>query len=76
MLEKDAFDFLTGLYNRKGLYEKYNELPADVARHLMFLDLDNFKAVNDVYGHHAGDELLVNTGKLLKTCARRQEKTT
>ena len=69
MLEKDAFDFLTGLYNRKGLYEKYNELPSDVARHLMFLDLDNFKAVNDVYGHHAGDKLLVNTGKLLKECA-------
>ncbi len=69
MLEKDAFDFLTGLYNRKGLYEKYDELASDVARHMMFLDLDNFKAVNDVYGHHAGDELLINTGKLLKDCA-------
>ena len=68
MLEKDAFDFLTGLYNRKGLHEKYNELAPEALRHLMFLDLDNFKAVNDVYGHHAGDELLINTGKLLKKC--------
>lgn len=68
MLEKDSFDFLTGLYNRKGLIEKYKKLSSDVFRHFMFIDLDNFKSVNDVYGHKVGDELLINTGKMLKDC--------
>ena len=57
-MENSIYDYLTGLYNRKGLYEKYAELSGKDNVHFMFLDLDNFKTVNDVYGHKSGDELL------------------
>lgn len=67
-MENSIYDYLTGLYNRKGLYEKYEEMLGEDNIHFMFLDLDNFKTVNDVYGHKAGDELLVATGKLLQEC--------
>ena len=68
MMKKDSYDFLTGVYNRKGLHEKYEEMAASAACHLMFLDLDNFKFINDVYGHEAGDELLKDTAKMLQDC--------
>lgn len=68
MMENSVYDYLTGLYNRKGLYEKYDEMSGQDNIHFMFLDLDNFKTVNDVYGHKSGDELLISTGRLLKKC--------
>ncbi|MCM1264494.1 MAG: EAL domain-containing protein [Butyrivibrio sp.] len=67
-MENSIYDYLTGLYNRKGLYEKFEELSGKDNIQFMFLDLDNFKAVNDVYGHKAGDNLLVATGNLLQKC--------
>lgn len=67
-MENSIYDYLTGLYNRKGLYEKYDEMSGKDNIHFMFLDLDNFKTVNDVYGHKSGDELLVATGRLLQEC--------
>lgn len=67
-MENSIYDYLTGLYNRKGLYEKYDEMSGKDNIHFMFLDLDNFKTVNDVYGHKAGDELLIATGELLQEC--------
>ncbi len=56
-------DPLTGLWNRRRFDE---ELDRETARHqrydepcaLLIIDLDEFKGVNDTYGHHAGDELL------------------
>ncbi|MCM1181910.1 MAG: EAL domain-containing protein [Roseburia sp.] len=68
MAESSIYDYLTGLYNRKGLYEKYDELSGRDTVHCMFLDLDNFKTVNDVYGHKAGDRLLSATGGILRDC--------
>ncbi len=68
MMENSVYDYLTGLYNRKGLYEKYDEMSGEDNIHFMFFDLDNFKTVNDVYGHKSGDELLISTGRLLKKC--------
>jgi diguanylate cyclase len=49
-------DPLTGLWNRTGLMEAARG--RDTAFALLFLDLDGFKAVNDTYGHAAGDRLL------------------
>lgn len=68
MMENSVYDYLTGLYNRKGLYEKYDEMSGADSIHFMFLDLDNFKTVNDVYGHKSGDELLISTSGLLQEC--------
>jgi diguanylate cyclase (GGDEF)-like protein len=51
-------DTLTGLQNRRALREKGLHQPADAAMAILFLDLDGFKEVNDLFGHQAGDVLL------------------
>jgi diguanylate cyclase (GGDEF)-like protein/PAS domain S-box-containing protein len=71
-------DGLTGLYNRSFFQ---NELERAVARTqrdgqpytLLYIDLDNFKYVNDTLGHGAGDRLLVEIATLLKKRARRSD---
>lgn len=57
------FDNVTGLYNRHYFMERLEQAVANSLRYgqvccLMFIDLDNFKTVNDTYGHHVGDDLL------------------
>ena len=56
-------DNLTGLYNRRRFMEELNVELANIAVHehssaLFFIDLDQFKYVNDTCGHHAGDRLI------------------
>jgi diguanylate cyclase (GGDEF)-like protein len=60
-------DYLTGLANRRGLYDYYLSLPRESILHAMFIDVDNFKRVNDIYGHSMGDRLLVNIARLIAT---------
>jgi diguanylate cyclase (GGDEF)-like protein len=61
-------DSLTGLYNQQGLAHKCSEILRDknVQNALVFMDLDNFKMVNDMYGHGMGDKILYEVGKVLK----------
>lgn len=59
-------DYLTKLSNRQGLFEFYNIFPKDSQMHFMFVDIDNFKRVNDVYGHNMGDKLLIEVARLLE----------
>ena len=58
-------DKLTGVYNKTFLEENLKELFTDRTSLITF-KLDNFKAVNDSFGHEAGDAVLVFIGKLLK----------
>ncbi|MGQ0558672.1 MAG: EAL domain-containing protein, partial [Sphingosinicella sp.] len=71
-------DPLTGLINRRGFEDRLNELLAsarDAARThaLCYLDLDQFKVVNDTCGHVAGDELLRQLTPLLRPCVRERD---
>ncbi|NCC67347.1 MAG: diguanylate cyclase, partial [Clostridia bacterium] len=64
-----SIDSLTGVFNRETVYNKVSALlseamPEDVSA-LFMIDLDNFKQVNDLLGHQAGDELLKNASAAL-----------
>lgn len=60
------YDYLTGLANRRGLYDYYASLDKDCIVHAMFIDIDNFKRVNDIYGHSMGDKLLIAISHLIQ----------
>ncbi len=68
-------DSLTGLPNRRLLTDHLALAVAGNARSgrraaLIFLDLDNFKVLNDRHGHQAGDQLLIQAGARLRACVR------
>lgn len=68
-------DLLTGLPNRRALFEKAAVVLAlcrrqEVAVSLAFLDLDNFKQVNDRLGHECGDDVLRTFASLLESTTR------
>lgn len=65
-------DTLTGLLNRKDLDDRC-ESGEHFSGVLAVLDLDNFKDVNDVLGHLAGDEVLANVGNLIKSSVRKED---
>lgn len=76
-LEQEVqYDHLTGLFNRR-LLEKTieNEMARASREQLQFIfalvDLDNFKSVNDQYGHQKGDEILVATAESFKQALHR-----
>ncbi len=63
-------DLLTGLPNRLSLYEKmskYLDGNPDTRIAMLFIDLDNFKMINDTMGHTYGDQLLIYLGKRLSS---------
>ncbi|MCG8543742.1 MAG: sensor domain-containing diguanylate cyclase [Alphaproteobacteria bacterium] len=69
------FDELTGLVNRRFFYEELDtRLERSLERRkrgaLMYVDLDNFKAVNDTLGHDSGDAVLVKLGDILRSNTR------
>jgi len=75
-LEHQAFrDPLTGLPNRKLFHDRVGQA---LRRHtgtreavaVLFIDLDNFKTVNDSLGHACGDEVIIATAHRLQACAR------
>lgn len=71
-------DGLTGLGNRAAFDDRLASAIADAKRHsdmlgLAYIDLDQFKPVNDRYGHAAGDEVLIEVGRRLVANVREQD---
>ena len=69
------YDSLTGLPNRRLLTDRLQQAVAAAARTekpgaLLFIDLDNFKTLNDTAGHEVGDQLLQQVGSRIRACVR------
>ena len=78
-IERLAFyDALTGLPNRRLLMDRLQHATLSVVRTqtqgaLLFIDLDNFKDLNDTRGHDTGDQLLLQVAQRLKGCVRESD---
>ena len=69
------YDGLTGLANRMLFLDRLDQEIKKARRHkqifaLLFLDLDKFKRINDLYGHYVGDLLLKSVSETLRNCIR------
>jgi diguanylate cyclase (GGDEF)-like protein/PAS domain S-box-containing protein len=75
ILDLALHDSLTRLPNRRLLSERLGQTMAACRRSgrcsaLMFMDLDNFKPLNDKHGHHVGDLLLIEVAQRIGSCVR------
>ncbi|HHD63075.1 MAG TPA: EAL domain-containing protein [Desulfobulbaceae bacterium] len=73
MAYQATHDLLTGLPNRSLLYDRLTQIIARAGEQktlaaVFFIDLDQFKKVNDQIGHYGGDQLLKKVGARLRTC--------
>lgn len=70
-------DYLTGAYNRKKLdlymQEKISNCNENKSFAAILIDMDNFKYINDTFGHIAGDNALETSVKILKGCLRKTD---
>ena len=76
--EQATKDPLTKLWNRRHILEVLERELSRIQRHdtplsVIMLDLDHFKTINDTYGHHAGDEVLRETARRLKSAVRQYD---
>ena len=75
LLRQANYDILTGLPNRMLALDRLKQALAQARRDkllvgLMFLDLDNFKHINDTMGHDNGDSLLIEASRRISSCIR------
>ena len=73
--EQSKLDLLTGVYNRGYLEEAGDEIFSSALRcnapmSVAFFDLDDFKKINDTFGHHVGDEVLSAFARILRSSVR------
>ncbi|WP_065260305.1 GGDEF domain-containing protein [Pseudomonas bananamidigenes] len=69
--ELAARDPLTALYNRRALEVRaprlFDQVSSDHPGALLLIDIDNFKLINDLYGHTAGDRLLISLSEMIRS---------
>ncbi len=70
LTEAARLDMMTGLLNKISAQREIGKLCATRQGVLMLLDLDNFKLVNDLYGHAMGDKILIRFAELIKGMIR------
>jgi diguanylate cyclase (GGDEF)-like protein/PAS domain S-box-containing protein len=80
LLKQANFDALTELPNRILARDRLKQAIASCGRNktkgaLLFIDLDNFKRVNDTLGHNIGDKLLIEAGQRIASCIRQEDTT-
>lgn len=78
LIQLALYDNLTKLPNRMLLNDRLEQTLQAAIRHqrqfaILFLDLDGFKAVNDAYGHHIGDQLLIKVAQRIRSITREQD---
>jgi chemotaxis family two-component system sensor kinase Cph1 len=77
LAELALHDPLTGLPNRRLFMDRLEQSLArfrgQEETSVLFIDLDHFKAINDTYGHSAGDEALIHVSNALLSCARAED---
>ena len=71
-------DELTGLYNRRGFFTLLNQQLKEIKRQktkafLLYADIDHFKEINDTFGHHAGDVMLIEAANILRATYRESD---
>jgi diguanylate cyclase (GGDEF)-like protein len=78
LMRSACYDELTGLPNRRLFFERIRSAVARAQRYatrvaLLYVDVDDFKLMNDRHGHAAGDAVLRETADRLRECARRSD---
>lgn len=61
-----ATDYLTGLANRRAMFEALEDMPGEARLALCLIDIDDFKQVNDRHGHGEGDRVLSALGSIMR----------
>ncbi|WP_281950295.1 GGDEF domain-containing protein [Nitrosophilus kaiyonis] len=67
-------DPLTGLFNRRAFNEEVEKIKDIIPFSIIYLDIDDFKKINDTYGHTVGDEVLKEIGEILNSFIRKDTK--
>ncbi len=72
LIEECNMDPLVGIGNRRALSQRMEQLlhaPGEKKCYMLMMDIDEFKAINDSYGHICGDKALIELGAKIKGCA-------